>query len=423
MLILLFGLLLLLIFISVPVGFAIAISAVIIGSATHIFSLGYITRSVVTSYDSFPLLAIPLFILAGEIMSKGDISERLFDVVRIFFGRLTGGVPMAVVGSCLIFGAMSGSSAADTAALGTIMIPSLVRMGYPLKFSAAIVAAAGGLAVIMPPSLPLLIYGMSTDTSIGQLFLAGVVPSCIIAGGLMIYCHVYCRYKGLTNDKLQITKAKPPRIAFERGFLALFSPVIVLGGIYGGIFTPTEAAAIVVVYSMIITVFIYHSLNLKGLIEIFRSTAIMVGPIMIILGGAIVFSRVLTVLRIPEMVANGILEMSNNPIIILVLINLLLLVVGMFMETLSSIIILSPILLPVALSFGVSPIQFGLIIVVNLAIGFITPPMAINLFIVSTITDLSVEEIARAIVVPFLVLLAGLILITYVPAVSCFLFR
>jgi C4-dicarboxylate transporter DctM subunit len=418
---LLFGSLIFLILVSVPVGFSIGISAIIGGITSGAFDFDFVARSMVTAYDSFPVLAVPLFILAGEVMSRGTIAERLFDLVRLFVGRFTGGIPMAVVGACLLFGAMSGSSAADTAALGIIMIPALHKMGYPLVFVCSIIAAAGGLAVIMPPSITMIMYGVTANVSIGQMFISGIIPSIVFAVMLMFYCNIYCRIKGLTADRLQLPEEKPPLIVLKRSVLAALGPVIILGGIYGGIFTPTEAASVAVVYSLVVGWLIYRVLNFKDVIEIFRSTSELMGPILIILGAAIVFGRALSFMQVPEAIANGILGISENPAIVLLVINLLLLLVGVFMETLSSILILTPILLPIALDIGMHPVHFGLMMIVNLEIGFITPPMAINLIIVSSIAKIPMEKVAKGIVIPFLLYLLGLLVIIYVPWYSLML--
>lgn len=414
--VLLFGLLLLFLALSVPVGISIGMSAITTIGLTGVLDMGVITRSIVTAYDSFPLLAVPLFVLAGEIMCKGQLSEKLFDFGRIFLGRFTGGIPMAVVVACLIFGALSGSGAADTAAIGAIMIPAMVRMGYDKVFCATLVAAAGGLATIMPPSMSMIMLGITTNTSIGSLFKGGILPAFLVAGALMVYCNIYCRIKGFTNDKLALPPIKHPLAVIKDAFWALLTPIIIMGSIYGGLCTPTEAAGLVVVYSLIISLFVYRSIKLSEIVEVLRAAVMTTGPIMVMLGGATVFSRVLTVMHVPEQIAAGLLSISQNPIIILLLINLLLLIVGIFMETLSSVMILSPILLPVAIQLGMNPIHFGVVMVLNLVIGFITPPMAMNLFVVSSITDLSIEKLSKGIIIPLLIMIACLVIVTAFPA-------
>ena len=407
---------------SVPIGVAVILSSLIAILTADVLNISFIARTIITTYDSFPLLAVPLFMLAGEIMGKGGISVKLFNFAHYFLGRYTGGVPMAVVLACLLFGALSGAGAADTAAIGSVMIPAMVRMGYSMVFSATLVAAAGGLAVIMPPSLPMIMYGVSSNASIGALFLGGVIPAFIIASMLCVYCHVYCRIKGYTNEKMNISVEHHSFWeVFRDSFWALLSPVIILGGIYGGIFTPTEASGIIAMYSLFISMCVYKTVKIRELTDILKTSGSMVGPVLIIMGGAVVFTKILLVLRVPQELTEFLLSISRNPIIILIMLNILLLVVGVFMDTLSSILIFTPILLPVVKSIGMDPVHFGVMMVVNLAIGFITPPMAVNLFVVSGITGLSIEKLARGILIPLLVLLLGLMMVTYIPSLTMFL--
>lgn len=414
----LFILLILLMALSIPVGVSVGLSSLLTALATEVMSGAYAVRTLVSAYDSFPIIAVPLFLLAGEIMSRGGISERLFDLARLLVGEITGGIPMAVVVCCLLFGAMSGAGAADTAAVGAIMIPAMIRMGYPKGFSAAIVACAGGLAIIMPPSLSLIMYGVATGESIGDLFKAGILPACVVAIFLMSYCHFYCKIYGYTNDKLTLSEAKKPWEVIKNSVWAILMPVIILGGIYGGIVTPTEAAGVACAYGLVISVFVYKTVSVKELYDIILTSAKQVGPILIILGGATVFGTILVINEVPQTVANFILTLTDNKYVFLMCINVFLLLVGIFMETLSSVIILAPILCPVAESMGVDPIHFGIIMVVNLAIGLMTPPMAVNLFIVSSIAKTSVAELVKDIWKPFLVLICALMLITYVPLLS-----
>ena len=403
---------------AVPVGVSVGLSSLIAALSTGAMSGTYALRTLVSAYDSFPIIAVPLFLLAGEIMSRGGISERLFDLARLVVGRITGGIPMAVVACCLMFGALSGAGAADTAAVGAIMIPAMVRMGYPKGFSAAIVASAGGLAIVMPPSLSLIMYGIGTGESIGQLFKAGVLPACVVALFLMTYCYFFCKRHNLTNDKLNLTEQKKPLQVIKSSLLAILMPVIILGGIYSGYFTPTEAAGVAVAYGLIISVFAYRTVKPSEIWEIVLTSAKQVGPILIILGGATVFGNLLIINEVPQQVANFILSLTDNKYVFLLFVNIFLLLVGIFMETLSSVIILAPILCPVAVTMGINPIHFGIIMVVNLAIGLMTPPMAVNLFIVSSISKTPVDELVKDIIKPFLVLVLALLLVTYVPFFS-----
>ncbi len=405
---------------SVPVGVAVGFSSVVTAISTGIMSGPYAFRTLVSAYDSFPIIAVPLFLLAGEIMSRGGISECLFDFARLIVGKVTGGIPMAVVACCLLFGALSGAGAADTAAVGSIMIPAMVRMGYPKGFSAAIVACAGGLAIVMPPSLSLILYGVGTGESIGGLFKAGIIPACVVALCLMAYCYYYCRTNGLTNDKLQLSEEKGFFEVLKNSSWAMLMPIIILGGIYSGYFTPTEAAGVAVLYGLLVSVFAYKSVKIIDLYEIILTSAKQVSPILIILGGATIFGNLLIINEIPHRVAEFILSLTDNKYIFLLCVNIFLLLVGIFMETLSSVIILAPILCPVAETMGIDPIHFGIIMVVNLAIGLMTPPMAVNLFIVSSIAKTSVAELIKDIWRPFIFLIISLLLVTYIPSLSLF---
>lgn len=322
---------------------------------------------------------------------------------------------MAVVICCLMFGALSGAGAADTAAVGAIMIPAMIRMGYPKGFSASIVACAGGLAIVMPPSLSLILYGVGTGESIGALFKAGIIPACIVALFLMVYCFLYCKKRNLTNDHQQLGEAKSPMEIVKRSFLAVLMPIIILGGIYSGFFTPTEAAGVAVAYGFLISVCVYKTVKPREIYNIILTSAKQVGPILIILGGATIFGNLLIINEVPQAVANLILSITSNKYIFLLFVNILLLLVEIFMETLSSVMILAPILCPVAVSLGIDPVHFGIIMVVNLAIGLMTPPMAVNLFIVSSISKISIEELVKDIWKPFLILVAALLFVTYVP--------
>jgi C4-dicarboxylate transporter DctM subunit len=391
----LFGGFLVLALLTVPIGVAIGISAFGVMLLGHSLSPGYAARAIVQSMDSFPLIAVPLFLLAGEMMSRGGMSQRLFDVAHLVMRGVTGGVPMAVVLAALLFGALSGSGAADTAAIGGIMIPAMVRMGYPVVFSATLIAAAGALAVVMPPSLPMIIYGITAQQSIGDLFLGGIVPAFLMAGSLMIYAHIYCRINGLYGDRIKAPEIGSVHVVLGRALLPLFMPVIILGGIYGGIFTPTEAAGVAVLYTLIICVGVYRTIPLTELPKVLMDAAQFVGPIMMILAGATVFRIVLSVEEIPQQIGNMVLHLTDNPYVFLAIVNVLLLLAGMVIDSFSAIIIFAPLLLPVATQLGIDPLHFGIVVTVNLAIGYISPPLAGNLFIVASISGQPFDRIAK----------------------------
>lgn len=408
---------------TVPMGTSIGLASIITGLSTGTMTGEYIVRTIITSYDSFNIIAVALFLLAGEIMGRGGISEKLFNLARLAVGRFTGGVPMAVVIACLMFGALAGAGAACTAAVGCIMIPQMIRMGYGRGFSAAIVAAAGGLAIIMPPSLPFILYSVGSGTSIGDQFMAGIVPAVFITLLLMFYCWLHCKRHGLTNENIDLTVPGKPLEVIKDSFLAMLMPLIILGGIYGGWFTPTEAAAVAVAYGLIISMFVYRTLSLKELYETLLAAAKSSCTILFILGNATIFGRILTLLEIPQQITEMLLAISDNKVVFLILVNILLIIVGVFMETLSSVMILTPILVPAATALGVDPIHFGVIMAVNLAVGFITPPMAINLFIASDIAKIKVEELVKHILPTVAVLLVGLLFITYIDWFSLVLIK
>ena len=418
--IILFVLLAILLIVNVPVGIALGISTMgaLIYSGT--LSLASIPQALVTSCDSFPILAIPLFILSGDLMGAGGVSSRILNVCNVFFGRITGGIAIVTVLVCMFFAAVSGSGPATVAAVGTMVVPTMLKLGYDKPFVLALVATAGSIGVIIPPSIPMVIFGVSTGASVTSLFMGGFFPGLLIGAALITYCYIHCKRRGFTGTADPFTK-KAALDALWDAKWALINPVIILGGIYAGIFTPTEAAAVAAVYAFVCGVFLHRELTLAKFIKAISTSCSTTATTMVILGCATAFSKVITLEQIPTMVANGLMAISSNKIIILLLINLLLLIVGCFMDTTPAILILAPILMPVAASLGVDPIHFGLIMVTNLAIGFITPPLGINLFVASRIADSPMEVILKGIVPFILVMLFCLALITYIPDIVMFL--
>lgn len=413
----LFSLFTLLLMISVPIAIALGLAS----SAALLFSgkvsSSYVAQGLVTSIDSFPLMAVPFFILAGNLMSHGGLSERLLAVGKILFGRFNGGMAVIAVVTCMFFGAISGSGPATVAAVGAILLPAMSRSGYRPEFSTGLIASAGSLGIVIPPSIPMVIYASSANVSVTELFLAGIIPGLLIGLFLIAYAWFIGRREDAGLKEPAPTLRESIAIVYDAKW-ALLVPVIILGGIYGGVFTPTEAAAVAVFYGLVVGLFLHRELNLKLLYRILAESALVTATIMIIVGAATIFGRVLTIERIPVQLADYAMEVINNPLMLLLLINLLLLVIGTFMETLAAIIILTPILLPIATGIGVHPIHFGVIMIVNLAIGMITPPVGINLFVASRVASLSLEKVMRS-AVPFLiVMLVALLLITYLPLIS-----
>lgn len=406
-----------LLILTVPIGISLGLSAMIAILIDGTMPIEFIMKELTTAANSFPLLAIPFFILAGEIMGKGGISKRLIAVAESLVGSVTGGLALTAIVTCMFFAAISGSGPATVAAVGSIMIPAMVKKGYDIKFSTAVVASAGSIGVIIPPSIPMVMYGVSGSVSIGDMFMAGIIPGILVGLGLMVYAYYYAKkagYKGstekasLSNIGKQIWNAK----------WSLLIPFIILGGIYGGVFTPTEAARVAVAVGFVIGAFVYRELKLKDLTSVFVDSALMSATILIIVGSATGFGKLLAMEQIPLKIANGLLSLSDNKIIIMLLIIVLLLIVGCFMDTIAAIIILTPILLPIAIQVGYDPIHFGIIMIVALAVGFITPPVGVNLFVGSSISGVSLEALSKAIIPFIIVMTIILLIITFIPVLS-----
>jgi C4-dicarboxylate transporter, DctM subunit len=369
-----------------------------------------------TSIDSFPLMAIPFFILAGTLMEFGGISKRLINLANALTGHLPGGLAIVTVVTAMFFSAISGSSAATTAALGSMLIPGMIRRGYDPKFAGATQAVAGELGVIIPPSIPMILYGVTASVSIGDLFMAGFVPGILIGFALIITVYVLSKKHDYVREPRK--SLKEIIVAMKEAVFALLMPVIILGGIYGGIFTPTEAAGVAVGYAFIVGVLVYKEIKLKELAKIFTQSAVTTATIMFIISSAGLFGWIMTRANVPQMVAQFFINISENPIIFLLLVNLFLIIVGMFMETNASIIILAPLLLPVATQLGIDPVHFGIIMIVNLALGMCTPPLGVNLFISSQIAKIRLDQISKGMLPYYGVLLVTLMLITFIPALS-----
>ena len=400
---------------TVSVAVSIGLSAVLgiqISGAHMLISV----KEMFNAINKFPLAAIPFFILAGNIMETGGISRRLVDFAKSLVGGVQGGLPMTCVLTCMIFAAISGSSVATTFAIGTILIPALVKHGYSTTWAASLQATSAELGVIIPPSIPMILFGVSAEVSIGELFIAGFGPGLVVGGGLMLYVWTYCRIKGLgKNDgdgRLSVGKA-----TLKAGW-ALLMPVIILGGIYGGVFTPTEASAVAVCYALIVGMLIYREIKPRDVIGILRKSVMSSAVIMFIIANAGMFAFLITRAGIPEAIGIWLKEVLQSPAYFLLGVNAALFFIGMFIETGAAIIVLAPILTPVAVYFGIDPVHFGLIMVVNLAMGMITPPFGVNLFAACTVARISLDRIVTQLIPFVLVVLACLMVITYVPVIS-----
>ncbi|MGL4560145.1 TRAP transporter large permease (plasmid) [Paracoccus versutus] len=378
--------------------------------------------------DSFPLTAIPFFILAGALMEVSGISTRLVNFAQSLVGRATGGLGLVAVLSAMFFAAISGSSAATTAAIGGILIPAMAARGYSRPFATSVQASSGELGVIIPPSIPMIIFALTAGVpvSIGDLFLAGILPGLLVAGGLMLTVYLVSKRKGYGRAKPGASGdglGPQPGVweSFKAAILPLMLPVLILGGIYGGVFTPTEAAAAAVCFALIIGVVVFRTITVEKLVMALRSSLLNTVVILLIISSASVFGWVLTANRIPELISQVFVSISDNPLVFLLLINLLLLLVGMFLETGAAITVLAPILTPVALKMGIDPIHFGILMIVNLAVGMTTPPVGVNLFVACQVAGLRIEHIIRSMLPFYLSLLICLAIITYLPGLSLWL--
>lgn len=410
--------------IAIPVSITLGITSVLPSIFDPSFTVGakYLIRAMFGGLDSFPLLAVPMFVLSGIIMAKGGISRKLFDIFAYFLGNLTAGMPCAVIVTCLFYGAISGSAPATVAAVGSMTIPILTSLGYDLTFTTAIVAVSGGLGVIIPPSIPFIMYGMASGASVSNLFLAGIIPGLMIGGLLMFYAIYYCKRNGEDKEKIhaEVKKLHEKGLfnVVKESFFAILSPVIILGCIYSGIASPTEAAVISVFYALFISLVVYRSIHIKDIWGILKEAIRTFTPILFILATSTAFSRILTLMQVPQTVSEFISSNFHSPVLILLVINLFLLIVGMVMDTTPAILILTPILLPIVTNLGMDPVQFGVIMVVNLAIGFVTPPIGVNLFVASSLTDVPVMNIAKKAMPMIAYFLVALLLITFIPAFS-----
>jgi len=413
---------------GVPVGFA-------IGGATMIAMYYFTNMNMITvaqfcysGINSFTVMAIPFFLLAGVIMSTGGIAAKIVDFAYKLVGFVTGGLGVVTVVACMFFGALSGSGMATTSAIGSMMIPEMKKKGYDVPYSTTLVCFSGVIGLIIPPSLGYVLYGSTTNTSISDLFLAGFIPGITFGLFLIAMNYIMCKRlnlgikeeisKEITIKQFMVQRAKEVAISFKNSFWALLSPVIILGGIYSGVFTPTEAACISVVYSIIVSVFIYKEMSLKGLYKAFVQTAVLNGITSFLLGYSTIFSTYMAYENIPKQIYNILTTYTDSKFLVLLLINMILLVIGCFLDTVPAIIIMAPILLPAVTNYGVDPVHFGIIMTINLGIGLCTPPYGCNLFVGAAVARIKMESMFKYIF-PFMgAVIAALMLVTYVPWLS-----
>lgn len=402
---------------SVPIGYSIILAVTGYVLLTGNLQSIYVATGLFTSVDSFPMMAIPFFILAGALMEGGGLSRRLVNFAGAFVGHITGGLAIVTVLTCLFFGAISGSAPATCAAIGAIMVPEMVKAGYDKNFAVALIGIAGCLGIIIPPSIPMVMYGTATGSSIISMFMGGFIPG-ILCGLALISVCVYVAKKNGYRDTVARFSLRNIWETFKDAIWALFVPVIILGGIYGGIFTPTEAAVVAVLYGLIVGVFVYRELSWKRILECLIDTIDTNAAILLVCAAAGILGRVLTMESVPARVGAWMYAISDNIYVIMLIINLILLVSGCLLDTLSSILILAPILYPIVAPYGINVTHFGIIMVVNLAIGYCTPPVGVNLFVAAGVGNVPVAGVMKRIW-PFLcVMFAVVLALTYFPDIS-----
>lgn len=410
----------LLLILGVPIYVSLGIVGLAISYLTNA-PLVFATQNVLNGLDQFPLLAIPAFILAGNIMEKGGITADIISIFRHAFGHVAGSLGLVTIFSCMFFAAISGSGPGTVAAIGAIMIPAMIKYGYPPSYAASVSATGGTLGVMIPPSNPLIIYGIIANVSIADLFAAGMVPGVLTALLLAGVAYVIARRAGAVMAQDEDAPRQSIWKLVWKAKYALFLPVLILGGIYSGIFTPVEASVCAVVYALLVSVFVYRQLTFEKLMVAFEGAVKLGGALMIIVACSTLFATVITLERIPQDVVSTFSGITDSPIIILLIICALLVVIGTFMETISAIIILAPILVPLVKSYGVDPVHFGIILIVTIEIAFLTPPLGVNLFVASQIANIKFEKVAIAILPFVATLMVAMLIVIFFPQLSLWL--
>lgn len=401
------------------IGVGLGLSSAIVLYGVLDMPLIVVVQRMFTSVDSFSFMAVPFFMLAGAFMSEGGVTRRIVDFSMALVGALAGGLALVVAVAGMFFAALSGSSAATTAAIGASMIDEMERRGYPRSFAAAVVASGGTVGIVIPPSITMVVYGSIANTSIADLFMAGFVPGILMGVTMCVVSWVISKKNGYKGEG-QFSLRRMAR-SFRECFWALMMPVIILGGIYSGMFTPTEAAAVAAVYGAFVGFFIYRELTLRDLPRTLLSAAYNTTMIMFVVGAANLFGWILTNAQVPHMLAASFATLTDSPLVFLMLVNVLLLFIGTLINASAAVVILTPILLPVAIGLGIDPMFFGVLMVVNLAIGCITPPVGLDLFVVASITGISIDKVTAKVMPYLLMLLVDLVLLTYFPSIITFL--
>jgi len=416
----LFGLFIFCLVIKVPIALALCIAGIVFNLATNLTTIDTLTQTVFATADNFPLLAVPFFILAGELMGGGGIAKRLVSFAQTIVGQRVGGLGMIAILCCMVFAAISGSGTATVAAIGAIMIPTMIASGYKPGHAASIVACGGALGPIIPPSILFVIYGVIANVSISKLFLGGVLPGALVTLAMLVMNRILCQRENYPVEGAR-SGFKDILAAFNQAKFALLAPVVVLGGIYGGVFTPTEAAVISVVYCLLVGLFVHKELKIRDIPEIFMHSAMVSATILIIMGPASYFSKCMAIAGIPQLLAGQLQMLSSSPLTFLLIVNVLLVAVGMMIEGVAALTILTPLLIPIALAYNIDPLHFGVILTVNLSFGLFTPPFGLNLFLASKIADIPFPKTFPFLWPQMIAVFAALALIVVFPFFSTWL--
>lgn len=404
---------------NIPVFLSLTLSSTVVLGMFTDTPMAMIIQRLFSGVNKFSLLAVPFFILASNVMNRGGLATRMVKFADAMVGHKRGGLAFAVVLTCMFLGATSGSAPATVVAICGIMLPSMVKGGYGKGFSIGLIMAASSVAVIIPPSIGMIVYGSATGVSIGKVFMGGFIPGVIYGGFFMLYCYWYAKKKNIPLSPKATARERVQ--AFKEAGWALGIPVIIIGGIYGGFCTPTESAGIAAMYAILVSLFIYREMNVKDLIRVCSQSAVSTAQNMILLAGASVFAWVLTRFQVPVLLSNAILEFATNKYLVLLMMNIIMLIAGMFLDASSIITIMAPLFLPVAQAFGIDPVHLGVVMVVNGAIGMFTPPFGLNLFVASGVTKISLSELYRTVWVWIGLSILALLLITYAEPIVMFL--